>query len=138
LTGKIVCGHCGHSYKITISNRRLDKGKKYYMCRNYRSAYRIEPKPGSCCNSKLITPLEAENIFISAWNHLVDEKESYFQELQQTMDGKDLLQAYRSRELIRLVQEVGHIETMPYDLMLKTLDHIEIGVDGSIMVAFLA
>ncbi|NLE27251.1 MAG: recombinase family protein [Clostridiaceae bacterium] len=138
LTGKIVCGHCGHLYKITVSNRRLDKGKKYYMCRNYRSGYRIEPKPGSCCNSKLITPLEAENIFISAWNHLVDEKESYLPEWQQTMDGKDLLQAYRGRELIRLVQEVEYIDAMPYALMLKTLDHIEVGVDGRVETVFQA
>lgn len=39
---------------------------------------------------------------------------------------------------MRLVEQVGHIDTMPYDLMLKTLDHIEIGVDASIEMIFLA
>jgi hypothetical protein len=40
--------------------------------------------------------------------------------------------------LIGLVERVRHIESIPYGLMLKTLDHIEIGVDGSMMVVFLA
>ena len=40
------------------------------------------------------------------------------------MRGKDLLKAYRTRELIGLVERVRHIESIPYGLMLKTLDHI--------------
>ncbi|MDD2496964.1 MAG: hypothetical protein PHY90_02335 [Desulfitobacteriaceae bacterium] len=38
---------------------------------------------------------------------------------------------------MRLVEQVGHIDAMPYDLMLKTLDHIEINVDGMLEIIFL-
>lgn len=37
---------------------------------------------------------------------------------------------------MRLVKQVGHIDAMPYDLMIKTLDHIEIGIDGELDVVF--
>ena len=68
--------------------------------------------------------------FVKAWNRLVDEKEVYLQELEQIAKGEDLLKAYRARELTRLVEQVGHIDVLPYDLMLKTLDHILIGIDA--------
>ena len=90
------------------------------------------------CTDILVPAGEPELAFIQAWNRLVDEKESYFLELRHTMDGRDLMHAYRARELIRQVQEVGHIDTIPYGLMLKTLDHFEISMDVSIVVIFLA
>jgi hypothetical protein len=37
-----------------------------------------------------------------------------------------VLQRYRAKELLRLVKETGRIETMPYELMLQVLDHMEI------------
>jgi hypothetical protein len=39
---------------------------------------------------------------------------------------------------MRLVEQTGQIDTIPYELMLKTLSHIEVGVDGEAEVAFLA
>lgn len=88
------------------------------------------------CTDIRIPAGEPELAFIKAWNRLVDDKERYLLEEQQATNGNDLLKAYRTRELMRLVKRVGHIEAMPYDLMLKTLDHIEIGIDGELDVVF--
>jgi site-specific DNA recombinase len=90
------------------------------------------------CTDIRIPAGEPERAFIKAWNRLVDNKETYLLEWQKIVRGDDLLKAYRTRELIGLVERVRHIESIPYGLMLKTLDHIEIGVDGSMMVVFLA
>jgi len=48
-----------------------------------------------------------------------------------------VLKAYRARGLIRLIEENGHISTLRYELMLKTLDHMEIGLDGKPEIIFL-
>lgn len=138
LTNKIICGNCGHNYKIKRPNRKNERGKKYYECSEHRSGYRRKPKPGTCVNKSRFIPEFAEKVFVNAWNHLVDNKEHYLQEWQQTIAGEDILKAYRAKELIRLIEETGHIETMPYELMLKTLDHIEIGLGGRLEVIFLA
>ncbi|MHC1720302.1 MAG: hypothetical protein AB9844_06430 [Clostridiaceae bacterium] len=70
--------------------------------------------------------------FIKAWNKMVDHPGL----LQESIKGDDL-QEYRAREMVRLLYETGHIDSMPYNLMLKTLDHIEVGLDGSLKVLFL-
>ncbi len=47
---------------------------------------------------------------------------------QQIIENEDELQRYHARELMGLVKETGHIDAMPYELMLKTLDHIRLGL----------
>ncbi len=79
-----------------------------------------------------------EKAFITAWNQLVDEYDKYLPKWQQIMENGDELQRYRARELMHLVKETGHIDSMANELMLKTLDYIEVGVDGSMEVVFLA
>lgn len=54
------------------------------------------------------------------------------------MGGNDLLKAFRARDLTHLVESVGHLDVMPYTLMIRVLDHIEVGLDGSVIVIFLA
>ena len=53
------------------------------------------------------------------------------------MKGEDLLKAYRARELIGLVEQVGYVDVLPYDLMLRTLDYIIVGIDGGVEIVFL-
>ncbi|MBW9171212.1 hypothetical protein K2F43_08335 [Clostridium estertheticum] len=49
-----------------------------------------------------------------------------------------MIEKHRLAELIRLKNSIGIINKMSYELMLKTLDHIEIGLDDRIAVIFLA
>ena len=138
LTGRIVCSHCGHSFTIRMSGKSSDRGTKYYTCSEYRSGYR-RPKKLDCCINQISLRLDAvEGLLVQAWNRLVDNREIYGPELQATMDGHDLLKAYRTKDLMHLFEEVGHLDVMPYQLMVRLLDHIEVGLDGSVSVIFLA
>jgi len=145
------------------SKKKGEEGTKYWRCSSFvgnrgteiegRTFTIIRPDRGSTkpynirrrkkpkerpmlCTDIWIPASEPELAFIKAWNRLVDDKERYLLEEQQATNGNDLLKAYRTRELMRLVEQVGHIDAMPYDLMLKTLDHIEIGIDGELDVVF--
>jgi hypothetical protein len=89
------------------------------------------------CTDIRIEEGEPEKVFINAWNHLVDYQERYQPKWQQIAAGDDILKAYRAMELERWVKETGHIQTMPYELMLNTLSHIEIGLDGIPKIVFL-
>ena len=48
-----------------------------------------------------------------------------------------MLKAYRARELMDLSVKMGRINRMPYDLILKALDHIEIVIGGMAEAVFL-
>lgn len=164
LSARITCSICGCTYMQIKSKKKGEEGTKYWRCSGFvgkqgteiegRTFTIIRPNRGSTkpynirrrkkpkerpmlCTDILIPAGEPELAFIKAWNELVDNKELYLPELQQAITGNDLLKAYRTRELMRLVKQVGHIYAMPYDLMLRTLDHIEISVDVMFEIIFL-
>ncbi len=46
---------------------------------------------------------------------------------------------YRAKELLRLTNDIGIIDTtMPYELILKTLSHIEVDTNAKVTVVLLA
>lgn len=139
LTGKIICGHCNHSFVIKVSNRLIDKGTAYYECSMNRTGYRQPKKAGcDCINQTRLNRDDPKQIFVDAWNHLVENKELYEAEWLGVIERRDILKAYRAKELMRLVGEVGVIEELSYELMIQVLSHIEVGVDGQIRVIFLS
>jgi hypothetical protein len=104
----------------------------------YRAKHRKLPQERQMlCTDIRIPAGEPERAFIKAWNRLVDNKEIYLPEWQRAINGSDVLKAYRAGEMIRLIEETGHIEMMAYELMLKTLDYLEIGADYEVKVIFL-
>ncbi|MFX4263140.1 recombinase family protein [Pelotomaculum propionicicum] len=164
LSARIICSACGCTYMQLKSDKVGEKGRKYWRCSSFlrKRGTKIEgcmftpitPDRGSMkpynikrrkqpvsremlCTDIKIDEVLPEQAYIKAWNRLVDEKEGYMPEWQQTISGNDVLKAYRARELMGLVEGTGHIEMMPYVLMLKTLDHIEICPDGKLEVVFL-
>lgn len=119
LVGRVICAECGGAYRI---RGWCQKNNQVWRCVNNL------PERGTCNNS-IRLPLDfPEKAFVTAWNRLVMDKGQHEAEWQTLTDSDDPLQRYRARELIRLVDETGIIESMPCDLMLKVLDHIKVGL----------
>jgi len=165
LSARIICSTCGSTYMLIGSKRKGEEGKKFWRCSSFlgKSGTEIEdrmysPEPmyrpsdklhnikrrkdpqkrPMLCTDIRIPAHEPELAFIKAWNQLADEIEDYLPEWQQAIEGEDLLMAYRARELVGLVEKTERIDRMPYELVLKTLAHIEIGIDGELDVVFQA
>lgn len=165
LSCKIFCSTCGSSYMVLVSKRLGDEGRRYWRCSSFVGRQgtiikgktftpkphhrkstipsvirrRKDPMPREMfCTDIQVDGEAPKETFVKAWNHLVDYQEHYLPEWQQIIDGDDILKAYRTKELMRMLEETGYIETMPYELMLKTLDHIEIDIDGKVDIIFLA
>ena len=49
-----------------------------------------------------------------------------------------MIENYRLAELIKLKNSMGIIDKVTYVIMLRTLDHIKIELDGTVAVIFLA
>jgi len=147
------------------SKKKGEEGQKYWRCSSFfgkqgaeiegRTFTIIRPDRGSTkpynirrrkkpwerpmlCTDIRVSASEPELAFIRAWNRLVDKRERYLPEWQKAIEGEDLLMAYRARELMGLVEKIERIDRIPYELVLKTLNHIEIGIDGELDVVFLA
>jgi hypothetical protein len=113
-------------------------GRIVWCCHAYRAG-RFEPAgPDACGNGIRIGKGLPEQVFVLAWNTLVSNYGIYAQEWLETVGNVDVLQRYRARELMRLVKETGCIDSMPYELMLKVLDHIVVNINSKFEVVLLA
>ncbi|MPQ43830.1 recombinase family protein [Clostridium tarantellae] len=132
-SGKMFCIHCGKVMVRKQSKRKEDKGEYYWCCKRYREG-RCKPVPkDACTNGIRIKDKEPEQIFIKAWNELVKNKA-----WQKILSNRTILQQYKLEQLTKLIEDHGKINKMTYELMLKTLDYIEIGTDDIAIVSFLA
>ena len=165
LSAKIICSVCGSTFVLQESKRVGEKGRKYWRCSSFRGNNGTEikdklftPKPlhrtsqnpdvirrwkdhkqrQMLCTDIQVEEGIPEKAFIKAWNSIVDRYEEYLLIWKEAIEGDDVLKAYRAKEMMKLVEEYGYIAEMPYELILKTLGHIEIGLDDTIEVVLLA
>lgn len=132
LSGKIFCHECGHAMVMRESKRRVDLGQNYWVCKRYKAGRYRPAGPDACCNWQRIHNEQINSLLIEAWNDLVDRS------WQLSEHGLGELESFRTNELICLVAEFRHLALIPYELLLKVLDHIEVGQNGELTVAFLA
>lgn len=71
--------------------------------------------------------------FADAWNYLADNPK-----ILESHAPSGTLQAYRLKELQRLIAINGRIESASYDLVRQTLECMVVNLDGTITVRFLA
>lgn len=131
--GKMVCKECGHCLVRRQSKRSMDEGAYYWCCKKYRQGRYKAITSKDCTNGIRLKDSLPEEIFIESWNRLIENKEWRYM-----LRPKNELEQYRVKELITLVEEVGKIKNVEYELVLSTLDYIEINEEGVAKVIFLA
>jgi len=136
LLSRIICVECGCTYILRKSERTKDHGLNYWHCKAYRAG-RYAPADEACGNASRIPYDIPEKALVAAWNALCNHFSHYVEEWKHRQNGGNVLVQYRARQLTKLVNEYGNLVSMPYELILKTLDHIQISPDESISVIFL-
>ena len=71
------------------------------------------------------------------WNALVENRESFLEQWKQQMQGEELLVGYRAEKFVEYTKDAKPLKEMETDFMLKTLDHIKVFEDGTLLVVFL-
>lgn len=132
-SARMFCRVCGNNLMRRKSKRKEDMGEYYWGCKKYRMGRYKEIGPDDCNNGIRIKEALLEEVFVRAWNQLVEDRG-----WENEVKPKDVLEKYRVAELIKLTNEIGKIEKLTYELVLKTLDYIEIDNDGKIEIVFLA
>ena len=111
---------------------------KYWSCMRHKSKTEPSSDNGVCVNGIKIHADRIDAVLVTAWGELIRKREHYEEQLQANLESDDKLLCYRTRELLKLMDDVGIINTMPYELMLKVISHIEVDQKGRIGVVFLA
>lgn len=159
LSSRIVCSICGRTFNIVASNRIEDYGDKHWRCTSYygkngtevpgqtftplphhRSSTnpyiikkRKDPKPRQMrCTDVLVNEGLPERAFIDAWNELIRHPGKLLD-----LKSDNVLINYRRIEMLRLLAEIGPLDSMPYALLWQTVARMEVCPTGDIDVIFL-
>ena len=85
-------------------------------------------------------PREEETLikaYLMAWNALVENREDFMEQWTEQLQSENLLEGYRAEKFIEYTDGAEPLTEMDTDFMLKTLDHIKVFEDGTLLVVFL-
>lgn len=129
--GKIICGECGSAFG---RKTWLNKGttRKIWQCNK-----RYEVKGVQGCNNRHIEENTVAQVFVIAWNTIIDNIESCKAKWEMQANGNDLLTAYRARDFLRLTENQKEIDKVDTDFVIRVLDNITVYENGRIVIRFL-
>ena len=65
------------------------------------------------------------------------EREDFMEQWTEQLQSENLLESYRAEKFIEYTDGAKPLTEMDTDFMLKTLDHIKVFEDGTLLVVFL-
>ena len=73
--------------------------------------------------------------YLMAWNALVENREDFMEQWTEQLQSENLLEGYRAEKFIEYTDGAEPLTEMDTDFMLKTLDHIKVFEDGTLLEA---
>jgi len=129
---KIICGECNKVFarKGWRSSTGIDR--KVWQC---SERYKVKGVMG--CANRHVEEETLIKAYLMAWNALVENREDFMEQWTEQLQSENLLEGYRAEKFIEYTDRVEPLTKMDTDFMLKTLDHIKVFEDGTLLVVFL-
>ena len=131
-SSKIICGECNKVFarKGWRSSTGIDR--KVWQC---SERYKVKGVMG--CSNRHVDEETLIKAYLMAWNALVENREAFMERWKEQMQSENLLEGYRAEKFIEYTDGAEPLTEMDTDFMLKTLDHIKVFEDGTLLVVFL-
>ena len=126
------CGTCNKVFSRKGWRSSAGYDRKVWQC---SERYRVKGVQG--CDNRHVEEETLIKAYLMAWNALVENRESFLEQWKQQMQGEDLLAGYRAEKFVEYTKDAKPLKEMDTDFMLKTLDHIKVFEDGTLVVVFL-
>ena len=129
---KIICGDCNKVFarKGWWSSTGVDR--KVWQC---SERYKVKGVMG--CTNRHVEEETLIKAYLMAWNALVDNRADFMEQWTEQLQSENLLEGYRAQKFIEYTDGAETLTEMDTDFMLKTLDHIKVFEDGTLLVVFL-
>ena len=75
--------------------------------------------------------------YLMAWNALVENRADFMEQWTEQLQSENLLECYRAEKFIECTDGAEPLTEIDTDFILKTLDHIKVFEDGTLLVVFL-
>lgn len=89
------------------------------------------------CGNRHIYEETLIEIYLIAWNRLLECREMLMPEWEEKMQGVDLLAKFRAMDFLDITKDVEPIKELDIGLMLRMVDYIKVYENGSVVTIFL-
>lgn len=128
---KIVCGSCNKVF--ARKGWRTPTGdRKVWQC---SERYKVKGVMG--CGNRHIDEETLIQIYLMAWNKLLECRDALVPEWEEAVKGDDLLVRFRAMDLMEFTKEAQPLKELDVDLMLRTVDYIKVCENGMVVTVFL-
>ena len=130
-SSKIICGECNRAF--ARKGWRTPSGdRKVWQC---SERYKVKGVLG--CGNRHIDEEMLIEIYLRAWNRLLECREMLVPEWERKMQGEDLLAKFRAMDFMEVTKDAQPIKELNIDLMLRTVNHIKVYESGMVVTVFL-
>ena len=129
---KIICGDCNKVFARKGWRSSTGVDRKVWQC---SERYKVKGVMG--CANRHVEEETLIKAYLMAWNALVENREDFMDQWTEQLQSENLLEGYRAEKFIEYTDGAEPLTEMDTDFMLKTLDHIKVFEDGTLLVVFL-
>ncbi|WP_330652511.1 zinc ribbon domain-containing protein [[Clostridium] scindens] len=130
-SSKIICGECNRAF--ARKGWRTPSGdRKVWQCSEWHKV-----KDVLRCGNRHIYEETLIEIYLMAWNRLLECREMLMPEWERKMPGEDLLAKFRAKDFMEITKDAQPIKELDIDLMIRTVDYIKVYKNGAVMTVFL-
>lgn len=89
------------------------------------------------CGNRHVEEETLIKAYLMTWNALVKNREGFMEQWTEQLQSENLLEGYRAEKFIEYTDGAKLLMEMDTDFMLKTLGHIKVFEDGTLLVVFM-
>ena len=129
---KIICGDCNKVFARKGWRSSTGVDRKVWQC---SERYKVKGVMG--CANRYVEEETLIKVYLMAWNALVENRADFMEQWTEQLQSENLLKGYRAEKFMEYTDGAEPLKEMDTDFMLKTLDHIKVFEDGTLLVVFL-
>jgi site-specific DNA recombinase len=128
---KIVCGFCNKMFARKGWRSSTGVARKVWQC---SERYKVKGIMG--CANRHIDEDTLVEVYLMAWNRLLECREMLVPEWVKKIQGDELLVKFRAMDFMEFTEDAQPLQELNVDLMLRTVDYIKVHENGMVVTVF--
>ena len=131
--GKVICGQCGSAFGRKVWNSTDERLRRVI----WRCNKKYEVRGKKSCTNKHVDDKVLYQAFINTLNTMIENKYYFIEKWKEHLKSDNLLQRYKAKQFMRIIENAEPIEEFDMDLYFKIIEKITVFDGNKIVVTLL-